>query len=259
MSVYNGERFLAEAIESILTQTWTDFEFVIIDDGSTDSTAQILRDFEKKDARIRIITNEKNFGLTKSLNMGIAVATGEYIARMDADDISFPTRLEKQMAFLNDHPNIVVVGTGTEIIDADGKRMRSIATPKAIQTRLPKRNCLVHGSLLIRKEALQDVGGYDESIRYAQDYDLLLRLLDGSNIAVIDEPLYALRVTRGRLSSKKFFQQVFYAAKAKYRYRQRIGKRIIPGITFFIDLLYTFFVIYKMGAGEILRLFRLIK
>lgn len=109
MPVYNGERFLRQTIESILNQTFTDFEYLIIDDASTDTSRDIIRCFN--DPRIRLVENVKNDGLIKTLNRGLALAQGEYIARQDQDDISHPTRIEKQFAFLNDNPEIVLLGT----------------------------------------------------------------------------------------------------------------------------------------------------
>jgi len=119
MSVYNGEKYLREAIDSILNQTFTDFEFLIVNDGSTDRTAEILRSYD--DPRIIIINNEKNIGLTKSLNIGLRMAKGEYIARMDADDVSMPERLQKQIELLNQKKNTGLVGTYYTIINEKGK------------------------------------------------------------------------------------------------------------------------------------------
>jgi len=109
MPVYNGEKYLNEAIDSILGQTFKDFKFLIINDGSTDGTADILKSY--KDSRIKVTNNEKNIGLTKSLNKGLKMAKSEYIARMDADDISLPTRLQKQVEFMDSHPKVGVCGT----------------------------------------------------------------------------------------------------------------------------------------------------
>ena len=115
MSVYNGEKYLREAINSILSQTFNDFEFLIINDGSTDGTADILKSYT--DSRIKIINNEKNIGLTKSLNKGLKIAKGEYIARQDADDISMPERLKEEVAFLEIHKDYAVVGTFVKILN----------------------------------------------------------------------------------------------------------------------------------------------
>ncbi|MCP8319033.1 MAG: glycosyltransferase, partial [Candidatus Methylarchaceae archaeon HK01B] len=118
MSVYNGEKYLREAIDSILNQTFKDFEFLIINDGSTDRTVEILRSYH--DSRIKIITNEKNMGLTKSLNKGLKIARSEYVARMDADDISYPRRLEVQYEYMKKNPDVGIVGSWNDVIDDKG-------------------------------------------------------------------------------------------------------------------------------------------
>jgi glycosyltransferase involved in cell wall biosynthesis len=132
MSVYNGEKYLRQAIESILQQTYTDFEFIIIDDGSTDSSREIIQSYDDK--RIRLVINEQNIGLTKSLNKGIRLAKGEFIARMDADDISLPQRFEKQVAYLDSHPEVGVLGTYANIIDHRGKIINNIIFPTEHET-----------------------------------------------------------------------------------------------------------------------------
>ncbi len=138
MSVYNGERFLRDSVESILGQTFTDFEFLILDDGSTDSTCEILEEYANKDARIVLVRNDRNLGLTRSLNKGLRLVRGEYLARQDADDISLPKRLEMQVKFLDAHPEVGVVGSALEIIDENGntipygKHGEVIVTPLGI-------------------------------------------------------------------------------------------------------------------------------
>ena len=124
MSVYNSARFLAEAIQSILGQTYNDFEFIIVDDGSSDQSLEIIRSYAKMDNRIRVLENEKKYGLAASLNRCIFIAKGDYIARMDADDICVPDRLEKQIAFLEQHPNIGIIGGSVQEIDGQGQKGR---------------------------------------------------------------------------------------------------------------------------------------
>ena len=121
MSVYNGAKFLDEAIDSILTQTFTDFEFIVIDDASSDDSLHIINSY--KDARIIVLQNTKNIGLTKSLNLGIAKAKGKYIARMDADDISMPKRLEKQFDFMEEHPEFAFVGLEQKLLMMLAKKL----------------------------------------------------------------------------------------------------------------------------------------
>src|SRR5688572_4742991 len=121
MSVYNGEAYLAQAMDSILGQSFSSFEFIVIDDASTDDTARILADYAGRDSRICLLSNQRNMGLAWSLNRGLKQADGRYIARMDADDISLPPRLEKQFSFMEEHSGVGVTGTAVEIIDASGQ------------------------------------------------------------------------------------------------------------------------------------------
>ena len=153
MSVYNGEKHLREAIDSILNQTFGDFEFLIINDGSTDRTADILQSYQ--DSRIKIIHNEKNIGLTKSLNKGLKLAKGEYLARMDADDISYPNRLEVQYEYMEKNPNVGIVGSWNDVIDDIGNTIgfwKCNYSSEEIYYILNFRNCLTHCSVLFKKE-----------------------------------------------------------------------------------------------------------
>lgn len=128
MSVYNCEEYLREAVDSILNQTFMDFEFIIIDDGSTDSTAAILAEYERKFTRL-CIHHQTNQGVIASLNMGLELAQGKYIARMDADNVSLPERLAKQVDFLETHPEIGVLGTGAQIMDGYGNTSQTVQFP----------------------------------------------------------------------------------------------------------------------------------
>ena len=125
MSVYNGAISLDESMRSILAQTFTDFELIVINDASTDTTASILKGYEARDPRVKVVTNEHNLGLTKSLNKGAGMAKGEYIARMDADDVACPQRFAKQVAFLDTHTEYGLVGTWADVIDDTGKKIHT--------------------------------------------------------------------------------------------------------------------------------------
>lgn len=195
MSVYNGETYLAEAIESILTQSFSDFEFIIINDGSTDRSSDILRKYADNDQRI-IIIEHNNIGLTKSLNTGIKKARGTYIARMDADDISEKRRFETQVNILKNHPEIGVIGTSAKIIDENGNVKRvcnQIEPHNKIITKILSDNKFIHGSIMIRKSILDVAGPYNESYIYAQDYELILRLSNFCKIANTSQKLYRWR------------------------------------------------------------------
>jgi glycosyltransferase involved in cell wall biosynthesis len=217
MSVYNGERYLAQAIDSILCQTYTNFEYVIIDDGSTDRTSEILSRYMFEDARIRVI-HQENIGLTKSLNKAIGIAKGRLIARMDSDDISFPRRLEAQIDFLTRNPDHLAIGTSGVIIDENGTNQGPInlsADANELRVRFLADNYMIHGSVVFRK----DIGVlYDESIRYAQDYDLWVRLLAIGDLANLDEKLYMWRQHKGGISEKNRTDQQKTAQDVSFRH-----------------------------------------
>lgn len=221
MSVYNGEKYLSEAVESILNQTFKDFEFLIINDASTDNTRKILKSY--KDSRIKIITNKKNLGLTKSLNKGLEIAKGEYIARQDADDISAPERLDKQYHYLNIHQQIFLVGTGAYDIDEKGniKTTREpLINPDLIKKTLYENNCLYHPSIMFRNE--KD-NFYREKFLYAQDYDFYLILLSkGKHLDNIQEPLIKYRINPEGVSWAKKSKQKLFEINAREFYHQRL-------------------------------------
>ena len=193
MSVYNGERFLAEAVESILLQTYADFEFLILNDGSTDSSREILSSYT--DSRIRIVDNPRNVGLTRSLNRGLALANSPLIARQDADDISHPRRLEKQVAFLQEHREVALVGTRHRMIGANGRVLRDIGIESTtswlgIQWQIMLANPFVHTSVMFRRDVVwEELCGYDETIPKRQDYELWSRLVTSHRAANLQETL----------------------------------------------------------------------
>ncbi len=193
MGVYNEEAYLEKAIDSILGQTFEDFEFLIVDDNSTDQSPTIVESY--KDDRIQLIRNDTNQGLTASLNRALDRAKGTYVARQDADDISEPWRFERQVSFLERNDDVALVGTGAYLIDSDDnvvdKRI-GYCTP-TFEDFLEKSH-LVHGSILARRSVLKDLGGYDEFFRYGQDYDLWLRLSKHHKISNIPKPLYRHRI-----------------------------------------------------------------
>lgn len=211
MATHSGGPYLPEAINSILNQTFSDFEFIIINDAAKPETAELLNSYT--DPRIKIIVNSENLGLTKSLNKGLSIAQAEYVARMDADDISLPERLEVQKKFLDEHPEIVVVGSATIIIDSEGKESGSkkpVTDPELLKFYILLKNQITHSSVLFRKKIIVESGGYDESVKYAQDYNLWSRLLDKKLlISNIDQPLLKYRfhqksITQGTTKGKAY-------------------------------------------------------
>jgi glycosyltransferase involved in cell wall biosynthesis len=208
MSVYNGEKYLREAIDSILRQTFTDYEFIIINDGSTDNTANILETYS--DPRIRLYHHE-NIGLTRSLNKGLQMARGGYVARQDADDISLPERLSREVTFLDQNPNIGLVGTHAAFIDKKGKEIDVWKTPaehEKIMKTLRNTNSFCHGAVMFRKECINKVGCYREKLLYAQDYDLWLRIAQQYKTANLGVVLYKNRRTSKSISRQKLSKQL---------------------------------------------------
>ena len=227
MSVYNGERYLREAVESILNQTFTDFEFIIVDDGSTDRTSEILKSY----ADPRLITiNQANKGVTQSLNKAIELARGEYIARMDADDISLPKRLQMQVEFLEKHPATVgLVGTSVIHFDEDGKTImeKTLLTESSrIKEALLSENQFCHGSVMLRRECIEKAGRYREEFKHAQDYDLWLRIAEHYEVANLATPLYKWRFTANGISISRKIAQDQYATLARQcAERRRSGEK----------------------------------
>ena len=200
MSVYNGRRFLCEAIDSILGQTFRDFEFIIVDDGSTDGSRRVLLDYAERDDRVVLLHNEENMGLPKSLNRALHRARGEFIARFDCDDISLPARFEREVQFLKSNPDVAVVGTWMHIVDENGNLIetrRGLLHSYAhfLYSMLQRRNWLYHPSVMLRKSVIAQVGGYDETLITTQDLDLWMRFAQaGYNAKIIPEPLLLYRV-----------------------------------------------------------------
>jgi hypothetical protein len=223
MPVRNGERYLAHAVDSILAQTCPDFELVIIDDGSTDSTPEQLRRYEAADDRVRV-QHQQQAGLVASLNRGCGEARGAYIARMDADDIAFPERLARQVEFLDRHPKVAVVGSAVMRIDASGREIKRNFCPTShaeIVEALREYTCFTHPSVMLRAAALSAVGGYRPAYLAAEDYDLWLRLSERYELANLPEPLLYYRVYPDQVSVRQLDQQIVSVVGARAAARQR--------------------------------------
>lgn len=215
MPVYNGERYIREAIESILNQTFTDFEFLILNDGSTDRSVEIIESYS--DSRIRLIHNEKNLKLIATLNIGIMFARGEYLARMDCDDVSLPQRLEKQVEFLDNHPDVGIVGTGFQLIDSFGRTLgvpvRFPSEHKVLQWALYFYSPIVHPSVMMRKEVILAAAGYSPKYLHAEDYDLWYRLSQMIRLANLKDTLLYLRKHETSVTNTYLEQHLKNAAK----------------------------------------------
>lgn len=203
MAVYNAGRFIREAVSSVLAQTYTNFELIAIDDASSDDSLVILESFD--DARIRIIKHHENLGAALSRNDGFDAAQGEFIAIMDADDMCVPTRLERQVAYLDDHTAVGLVGCGIyDHVDVNGSVLRTSVLPwenEAIQSALLEQWCFLHSSIVFRKNLLTLTGGYRSIFEPVEDYDLVLRIVEHSHAYNIPEPLVSYRLNPEGLSA----------------------------------------------------------
>ncbi len=201
MPVYNGEKYVAEAIESILEQTFADFELIIVDDGSQDRSAAIVRSYAARDDRIRCVTLEENTGEASARNRGLELARGEFVAGMDSDDVSRPERLEKQVDHLRANPTIGAVGTEALFVDETLKPWglyRAAENHARIAYDLQMGPCIVGASIMMRREIVEACSGYDESISRSADIELVARLIPRTRLANLPEPLYLYRQHEGQ-------------------------------------------------------------
>ena len=202
MPVYNGERYVREALDSILQQSFSGFEFIIINDGSTDHSAKIVQSYD--DPRIRYFENEQNIGLTRSLNRGLSLARAPYVARMDADDVSLPQRLARQIDFLDTHPKVGVVGSAVQFIDERGKayRMwRSLSAHEALRWCLCLYDPIMHPTVMMRRDVVGQVGGYNPDMVTAEDYDLWRRSSEVTHLSNLQDVLLYLRKHEASVTS----------------------------------------------------------
>ena len=210
---YNGAKYLPRALQSVQTQTFTDWELVVVDDGSSDSSAAIVKDLSKNDPRIKLFRNDKNLGIQKSLNRGLVAGRGEYVARIDDDDEWVDRdKLKKQVEFLDNNPEYGIVGTGIIEVDENGVeifRYRQPLRDEDVRRRILKQNCFTHSSVLFRRSAVIELGGYSETeeTKHVEDYDLWLRL--GENWKFANLPDYATKFTLrpGNISSSNKIDQ----------------------------------------------------
>jgi glycosyltransferase involved in cell wall biosynthesis len=233
MPVFNAAVYLGEAINSILTQTLSDFEFIIINDGSTDGSEEVIKGFH--DPRIFYLKNEKNMGLVYSLNRGIDAARGEWIARMDGDDISLPDRFAEQMLYLALHPNVDALACRVQLIDEMGNESDNwrddiaAVTPEQILEHLPVNNCIGHPTIMIRTDVLKTYRYLPEQAQ-AEDYDLWLRLAStGKVIHKLDHILLKHRIIKTSFTRSR--QDNVYAklAETKFRFLSYARKNKVKG------------------------------
>lgn len=235
MSVYIPEslqryddtiRYLHQAVESILQQTYTDFEYIIVNDGSSHHVASILNDYALRDKRISII-HQENCGLIASLNKGIHLARGIYIARMDADDISLPHRFEHQVTYLQTYPRVALYGSAIEFIDGNNAVLSHFFYPTThaeLRTKIMQSNYFAHSSIMMRASVFHEVGGYSSLYLHAEDYELWLRIAQHHNIANSEDVLLQYRVHENNVSWRNAEQQALsvIAAQLTHTYHRII-------------------------------------
>lgn len=228
MPVYNGEDYLSHSIESILAQSYSDFEFIMIDDGSTDNSLNIINDYAQKDPRIVVVENKVNIGLAKSLNKGIGIAKGIYIARQDADDLSATNRLEAQLSYSLSHPETDLIGSDSYVIDINGDIVCQVDSYSKMTDRwqglLVRKAIFPHGSAFIKKSKLVEVGLYDDRFFYSQDGELWLRLIaNGAVVHTLSMPLYYYREMPKKTLKKYDAQAAFHQVK-RMIYVEKVSK-----------------------------------
>ena len=222
-SVYNGETYLEECIDSILNQTFQDFEYIILDNGSTDRTPEILAQYT--DPRIRII-HQENLGISGSLNKGINISNSDLIARLDADDYSFPQRLEQQISFMEQNPEIVFCGSRFKELVGDKyfpQRVKFIEKDDDIRKIVSCFNPFPHSTIMIRKNAFTKSGGYDLKFKYGQDYELWVRMLSLGEAHILDNELCVIRMGNHSLSSKNKRKLKLEGLKIRWRAFRKFG------------------------------------
>ncbi|MCK5149960.1 glycosyltransferase [Candidatus Pacearchaeota archaeon] len=225
MPVYNIEEYLEESIMSILSQTFSDFELIIIFNGTTDNSFEIAKRYAQKDKRIKLIYLSRP-NVQKAMNRGFEVATGRYIARMDGDDVCLPNRFKIQVNYLERNNEVFLIGSSAEIIDEKGKKMglfRKYNSPNKIKKQLLKSNCIIHPSIMFRNT--QEFF-YREKFKCSEDYDLYLRILSPKKkITNLPEILIKYRIRRNSFVSTKPNQEFFFQkAKEFYWQREKTGK-----------------------------------
>ena len=246
MPAYNAEKYIGEAIESILQQTFSDFEYIIIDDGSTDRTWEIIQEYAQKDERIVIIQNKENLQISATLNKGIQMARWEYIARMDADDISMPERFEKQIAFLDDNPDVGIVWWVMQLFNQKWNIWirKYYVTDAEIRKHLFFFSPFCHPSIMMRTELVRTVWGYDLDMVYAEDYDLYFKLGTKAQFANLSETVLQYRVSDDWITASRLREMeiktmlVRKRAVEKYWY----SMRLVDKVYLFLQKLSAFFI-----------------
>ena len=217
MAVHDGAPWVKDAVASVLAQTLDDLELIVLDDGSTDATPALLSAIT--DRRLRV-ERQPRTGLTRALNAALALARAPIVARLDADDLAVPERLARQVAFLDAHPEIGVLGSAAREVDAQGRDVRVVRPPEDdgdIRRALIRRNPMVHSTIAMRRRDVDAAGGYDPRFAVAQDDDLWIRLAAVTRLANLPEPLVLRRLLPGRISVARDGERLRAEALARWR------------------------------------------
>jgi glycosyltransferase involved in cell wall biosynthesis len=223
MPVFDGERFLQESISSILNQTYQDFEFLIINDGSTDSSVNIINFYKNKDSRIKLINNCKNIGLVPTLNQGLKLACGKYIVRMDCDDISLPNRLMSQVKFMEVNPDIVVSGGWIKTIGKPSKTLKYPNDPVTIKAQLIFDCPIAHPTVILRSDIIKNEFSYSEEYSHAEDYDLWIRVSKKFKVANLNQVILRYRRHQNQVTYKYLQQQSSLSLKLRTSLLKELG------------------------------------
>ncbi len=221
LTVYNGERFIAQTLDSVLAQTFTDWRLIVVDDLSADRTAEIVASYVERDPRILLVKGEHK-GIAAAANIGLMHVTAPLVARLDGDDIALPERLQVQFDYLQQHPDVLAVGSDVMLIDEHNKPLRRRKAPTGwenIREILKTRNCMCHPSATIRTEALRRIGGYRDKFKNSLDYDLWLRISEIGKIENISQDLLLYRRHASQVSaSGNAHRQTIYSVGAATDY-----------------------------------------
>lgn len=230
MAVRDGQQWLRPAVDSILTQTFSNFELLVIDDGSSDETPHILGEYRALDQRVIVIPQARE-GLVCALNRGLARATAPFVARLDADDVALPQRLQRQLSYFEEHPKTNLLGTWAQAIDALGRPKRLLRPPvdrKILVETLVRTNPFIHSSIMFRTAIARELGGYHPPFEAAEDYDFWLRFSEIGDIAILPEVLIQYRRHGSSVTTRRAVTQVFSVRLAKQASEARRTARDDP-------------------------------
>lgn len=249
MPAYNADKYIAQAIESVLDQTYKQFELIIINDCSTDNTGKIISSYKKKDNRIVVITNKKNLKLARSLNKGISIAKGKYIARMDADDWSYPDRFNKQTLFMEKHPQVGILGGKMNVCDEHLKIINSRSyslSDKEIRKKIFFYSPFSHPLIMIRKKILDKVGLYDNLFNPAEDYELYFRIGQRAKFANLNDVLLKYRVVSKSMTNSGTKNMELTTLRIRNKYFKQYHASAFACIYNFLEYLSVYIIPYKI-------------